>query len=176
MRKLITLLIVGLMMMCNIAAAEETFSTWNNFRVTYNLNAAFTRSGNNISEDGIITIQGGLYDTYRANLTSNCLIQVTIKHPERSEELSRIDEVLLMYVPDNNEDSTTRFLYGMGEIAMTTGGISSVEDISSFFKELGFDDDMEKRNASGKVEIGGLTYSYVFSSSLGYMFFVYGTE
>ena len=163
----------ALLLVVSCALADQTFLDLNTFNIMFNYAAAMTKSGNAITEKNITGSLGAVNDVYQVLLTSNCFMQITTPHIEDYKgELADINGILLSYVPDGSADSSKSFIYGMGEIAFSTGAIQSTEDILQFLTELGVMDALDKTDVSVSKTINGLKYTYSSSSLIGFMFTV----
>ncbi|MCE5342632.1 MAG: hypothetical protein LLF96_03470 [Eubacteriales bacterium] len=170
-------LLVCLMVCWSVAGVcegtGETFIPINDFNIFFNYAAAMTGSGNAIREDNIKMTFGVVNDIYQVNLTSNLGMQVSAPHVDDYQgELPDVNGIILIYVPDGETDSALRFIYGMGEIAIATGAISSATEITDFLDVLGFTSDSEKTDVSNSIEVNGLKYYYSISPVIGYWFSV----
>ncbi len=154
-------------------ATDDTFISLNDFNIYFNFAAALTGSGNAIRENNISFSPGAVNDIYQVNLTSNVGMQISTPHiAEYNGTLSDVNGIILLYVPDGSTDSSMNFLYGIGEIAIATGAISSSSEIVTFLEQLGLMDDIGQTDASNAIEVNGLNYGYTISSVIGYFFYV----
>ena len=172
MKRFLLILLV-LLLLISSSTADETFIDLNTFNILFNYAASLTGSGNGIREDNISASLGVVNDIYQVNLAENVGMQISTPHIENYQgELSDINGILLLYVPDGKNNNSVQFIYAIGEIAIATGAISSSSEILNFLNEIGFSEDSSKSEAEGKKMINGLSYSYTISPYIGYLFTV----
>lgn len=166
MKKMIALLLLMVILPISAASAQPAFPAMDDFESVFEVNVILSGSGHYITADNITIDTGDYANVYNINFNDTLGMLITL--PLETNEIS---EILLLYVSDGSTESAFDFMYGIGELALTTGAIDTFSQTWDFIDTLGILENLEDGDANS-ITIGNLEYSYMIYTSLGIFFYI----
>lgn len=170
MKKMIALLLLMVILSMSAASAQPAFPALDDFETVFEVNVILSGSGHYITANNITVDSGGYANVYNINFSDTLGMLITVPL-----ETNKISEVLLLYVGDGTTESALDFMYGIGELALTTGAIDTLDQTWDFIGSLGILENLEDGDANS-ITIGNLEYSYMMYTSLGIFFYITKVE
>lgn len=159
-------ILVGLMLLFSAALAETTavLPSVYEFEPLFEEAASLTSSGHMITSENLTSSKGEVRATFTVALSTNVAMNISVLNTTQET-----DEIVILGGGGDANESIS-FLNAISELLYSTGAISDIQKTGNVLNLLEFFENL-KDGDKNSIELNGIEYGYLVSSTLGYMMF-----